>query len=144
MDYHFPKPFSLNEVSRLIEMFSGSNRLEVSNLEAQLAGHFADLSQNLGRETCKKMVGLWLAEAPFAVGDLWSAGESEDRETLLRVAHKLKGSSTVMGLSHLNSCCVNLENSALDGFIACDKEVKALGNAIEQARQALLRVQRAI
>jgi CheY-like chemotaxis protein len=144
MDYHFPKPFTLNEMSRLIQILSFSTSFEMSTLEAQLAEHFSELSNEVGRETCCKMMALWLAEAPLIVWDLCRADESSDRKMLHRLAHKLKGSSTVMGLSHLNKCCANLESLTLDRFMKCDKEILALGHAIEQARQALLSLQKAL
>jgi CheY-like chemotaxis protein/HPt (histidine-containing phosphotransfer) domain-containing protein len=70
----------------------------------------ARLREELGDDaTCADMVTIFLSEAPQHLQSVLDCGERADGEALRRAAHKLKGSSQIMGAQRLTGCCVRIE-----------------------------------
>jgi HPt (histidine-containing phosphotransfer) domain-containing protein len=70
----------------------------------------ARLRDELGDDaTCADMVVIFLNEAPQHLQAVLDSGERSDGEALRRAAHKLKGSSQIMGAQRLATCCVRIE-----------------------------------
>jgi len=70
----------------------------------------ARLREELGDDaTCADMVKIFLSEAPQHLQAVLDCGERPDDDALRRAAHKLKGSSQIMGAQRLTDCCVRIE-----------------------------------
>ncbi len=72
---------------------------------------FTRLREELGDDaTCSDMVTIFLTEAPQHLQAVLDCGERFDGEALRRAAHKLKGSSQIMGAQRLADHCVRIED----------------------------------
>ena len=73
-------------------------------------GMLERLRAELGDDaTCADMVAIFLSEAPQHLQAVLDCGERADGEALRRAAHKLKGSSQIMGAQRLASRCMRIE-----------------------------------
>ena len=70
------------------------------------------LADELSIEDTAELIENWLKDAPERIKDLERLAEGQDQPELRRTAHSLKGSSSLFGLTHINSLCRDLEHLA--------------------------------
>lgn len=73
------------------------------------------LATELGPESVKELVDAYLADTPERLKEMAALAGSEDQVTLRRLAHSLKGTSTLFGLSRTGSVAATLEKLAAAG-----------------------------
>jgi PAS domain S-box-containing protein len=80
--------------------------------ESAAKGAVDQLIEELSREDTIELIQNWLKDTPERILELEKLAGSEDQTSLRRVAHALKGSSSLFGLTYLHSLCRDLENLA--------------------------------
>ncbi len=72
----------------------------------------APLIEQLGAESIVELLAAFLNDSPSRIDELKRLVGGADQKTLRRVAHTLKGSSSIFGLTALTQGCLQLENLA--------------------------------
>lgn len=70
------------------------------------------LARELDRASAKELIGRWLEDMPDRLDELDELAGSGDQKELRRVAHSLKGGSSLFGLMSFQQLCLNLEQFA--------------------------------
>ncbi|NRA37170.1 MAG: Hpt domain-containing protein [Planctomycetes bacterium] len=89
-------------------------------------------------ETFEEVIECYLSDTPNILSELNEAVGQSDANTLRERAHKLKGSSSTMGLSLVSSIAFELESIGRGG--SCDQaddKAKNLSTAVEAAYEWL-------
>lgn len=80
-----------------------------------------NLEESLGGESVhsliQELIEIYLTDSPKMIADMYTAMESHDEETCIRLAHTLKSSSAQMGAKKLHTLCKELESSFRGGDI---------------------------
>lgn len=69
-------------------------------------------------ETFEEVIEYYLSDTPNILNELSTALDASDATTLRERAHKLKGSSSTMGLSRVSALASELENIGRSGSCA--------------------------
>ena len=96
------------------------------------------LADELSVEDTIELIDNWLKDTPERILDLEKLVTGDDQISLRRTAHSLKGSSSLFGLTYLNSLCRDLEQLAENNL--CDNQsalIAQLKQAFEAAVPAL-------
>jgi two-component system, sensor histidine kinase and response regulator len=130
MDDYIAKPVRLEALlvvlSRFLPEAAPAPRDETPPPMARVAGKdalidpgmLARLQDELGDDaTWRDMVGIFLNEAPQHLQAVLDCGERGDHEALRRAAHKLKGSSQIMGAQRLARQMVRIEELIRTGAV---------------------------
>lgn len=83
--------------------------------EAELRQVTEVLALELGADSVKELVEAYLVDTPDRLKEMETLAGGEDQVTLRRLAHSLKGTSTLFGLSRTGSLAAILEQSAAGG-----------------------------
>ncbi|MBE2286284.1 MAG: response regulator [Prosthecobacter sp.] len=75
----------------------------------------SQLIEELSREDTAELVQNWLKDTPERIQELEKLAATDDQNSLRRVAHALKGSSSLFGLNQLHALCRELEQLAEQG-----------------------------
>jgi PAS domain S-box-containing protein len=75
----------------------------------QSVGQLAD---ELSKEAAVELIENWLKDTPARLEEIMQLAGGSDQATLKRVAHSLKGSSSLFGLSRITQLCRELEQLA--------------------------------
>jgi HPt (histidine-containing phosphotransfer) domain-containing protein len=70
---------------------------------------FEELQEDGGADLVVELVELYLQDAPVKINAIRQAVAQDDRDSLTRAAHSLKGSSGTLGVRQLASVCEELE-----------------------------------
>jgi len=70
------------------------------------------LADELSDESAAKLIANWLDDTPARLEELMQMAGGSDQVTLKRVAHSLKGSSSLFGLSRISQLCREMEQLA--------------------------------
>jgi two-component system, sensor histidine kinase and response regulator len=70
------------------------------------------LADELNDESAVELIENWLEDTPIRLEELMALAGGSDQVTLKRVAHSLKGSSSLFGLSRISQLCRELEQLA--------------------------------
>lgn len=73
------------------------------------------LASELGPESVKELVDAYLADTPERLKEMAALAGGDDQVTLRRLAHSLKGTSTLFGLNRTGSVAATLEQLAAAG-----------------------------
>lgn len=96
------------------------------------------LADELSVEDARELIENWLKDTPARILDLEKLVTGDDQAALRRTAHSLKGSSSLFGLTFLNSLCRDLEQLAENNLRANQSALIAqLKQAFEAAAPAL-------
>ncbi|MEN8164967.1 MAG: ATP-binding protein, partial [Acidobacteriota bacterium] len=91
-----------------------------------------------GQDLVSELIGLYLDEMPDRLDLLRAAIKSEDAESLRSVAHKIRGSSSNLGLPDVASAGATLEDIGRSGDLKhADRCLNSVVIAFECARQGL-------
>ena len=102
------------------------------------SGRLAVLLRTGGQELVSELIGLYLDEMPDRLNLLRAAIESEDTEALRTVAHKIRGSSSNLGLPEVASAGATLEDVGKSGDLHdADRCLNSVVIAFERSRQGL-------
>ena len=85
-------------------------------------------------ETYIEVIDCYTEDTPSILSELQEALSSNDASTLRERAHKLKGSSSTMGLSKVSELAMQIELIAKNGSCAgCDTLAAELETAVQNA-----------
>jgi len=73
------------------------------------------LAAELGPDSVKELVDAYLVDTPERLKEMAALAGGDDQVTLRRLAHSLKGTSTLFGLNRTGSVAATLEKLAADG-----------------------------
>jgi HPt (histidine-containing phosphotransfer) domain-containing protein len=111
-------------------------------LEAAPIERLREMGRGLGWEVPRRIIELYLGDAPARVAELWRAHSAADSRALGEAAHSLKGSSANLGASSLAELCHNLEQESGDAVAAVGeaklRAVEAEYGKVEAAMRRLL------
>jgi two-component system, sensor histidine kinase and response regulator len=99
----------------------------------------ARMREEVGDDTiCADMVRIFLTEAPQHLQAVLDCDEHSDGETLRRAAHKLKGSSQIMGAQRLAGRCARIEELVRAGDrLGTTAILRELPDLLQHTLQAL-------
>lgn len=75
-------------------------------------GAFRTLIGDDGRSLAEQMLEIFAKDAPLLVAQLHIAARAADRAEVLRLAHRLKGSASIIGAETVTAHCVHIELGA--------------------------------
>ncbi len=109
-----------------------------SHDEADLGQSVKELSEELGSESTAELLARWIEDTPARIEELAMLAGGGDQQTLKRLAHSLKGSSALFGLTRVQELARELEQLAAMGVPQGQMSlVTELGGAFEQALPSL-------
>jgi CheY-like chemotaxis protein len=132
MDDFISKPVQISELKNVISKALGGIEIE----------DIAVTTPSLPKETLQEILPMYITQAREQVVAIETAAKSGDRETIMQIAHQLKGSSANLGVSALAGLCGQIENAAADGTDVMDSLVADLGRQLEIAETQLRRMAR--
>jgi two-component system, sensor histidine kinase and response regulator len=125
MDGYVPKPISVKNLLEAIDAVAGNARVPQSSPEpvpasrsfpvqtSPLVDRQALLAQVDGdTELLRRMVSIFLADAPERLGAIRAAVESNNAESLAKLAHRLKGAVSNFSSEPVTRAALQLENMA--------------------------------
>ena len=143
MDDYLSKPFRREELvatlGRWVEAtIAAPEQDEPGPLDAGALGELRDLEQRSGQNLVADLVTSFLNSADEGMGQLTPALAAEDLEVVAGLAHRLKGSSGVVGANLLAHAFAELERAAGVGDLAGARAAMTEGAAeLTRARPAL-------
>jgi two-component system, sensor histidine kinase and response regulator len=99
------RAFVPSEIATSQQFWTGQDHQEMQQAIRQLADELTD-------ESAVELVENWLQDTPLRLEELMSLAGGGDQITLKRVAHSLKGSSSLFGLSRISQLCHEMEQLA--------------------------------
>ena len=110
-------------------------------LDASVVASLRRLGQRAGRDVFRELTGLFLETSTEALSNIHRNVREGDLTEVARIAHSVKGSSSVIGGYRMASVAADLEEIALQGeagavqqSVACfEHELRALRAALEPA-----------
>ncbi|NJP07013.1 MAG: Hpt domain-containing protein [Chloroflexaceae bacterium] len=72
----------------------------------------AILQDEVGEDLVYELIGLYFEESPTLLTTLQQAFDQDDRQSIVRAAHKLKSMSAQLGALELSHTCQELETMA--------------------------------
>lgn len=123
MNDYLSKPVQLSELRRLLEVFSAKSiepvppssiAMRVERAPAESLMKLNVLHMELGSEAMREIVAQFFDRTPSLLKRLQEAASSGEARELREAAHSLKGSSSGLGLNHLQGLAENLEQKGRD------------------------------
>lgn len=143
MNEYITKPFKQEELfSKIINLISSGEKHESEEIESIIE----PLSFNYLNELCgddpafkKEMIDLFLQEVPKDMALLENAIIEKKYENIKAIAHKLKSSVTIIGLSKVAEALLKTEIDALDNqnIIFIKREFQKIKKRIDEAYEEL-------
>ena len=119
MDDYLTKPVrsaALIDALSSVEAFDSEDRLHVEKWaphdQAELEQSVNELSDELGGDSTAELLGRWIEDTPTRIEELSMLAGGSDQQTLKRLAHSLKGSSALFGLTRVQQLARELEQLA--------------------------------
>jgi CheY-like chemotaxis protein/HPt (histidine-containing phosphotransfer) domain-containing protein len=120
MDDYLAKPLrsaslieALSQVRELASEEMGGGRPFWTEQESHEAlQSIRQLADELSNESAAELIESWLVDTPVRLEELKMLAGGLDQVTLKRVAHSLKGSSSLFGLNRISQLCRELEQLA--------------------------------
>lgn len=142
MDDYLAKPLKLGELRDIFERWIYPERAErveaVTNqptLDTEMLRAWQSLDHDSHGELLREIITLFLETSPPLLSEMREAGQAENRQTVRRLAHKLRGSGANLGAAQLAHLCAELETQS--GELA-PRQIQSLVGEIE-AEFGLLR-----
>ncbi|MCK5311185.1 MAG: response regulator [Desulfobacteraceae bacterium] len=141
MDEHIPKTIDSIKLIKIIEKqaeqnhtfsnsVSNNNNIIIFNLRDALARAMDDKS------FLEMVLGEFIKGLPLHINSMKLAIENNDKNSLIRHAHSLKGSSANVGAKMITDSATSLETlGAGDDLNACDKKIDELEKEVAQFRK---------
>jgi CheY-like chemotaxis protein len=141
MDDYLPKPL---RAASLMEALSRVERADEAGEDGDEAGGspqdysealagIHQLAEELSPEAAVQLIENWMVDTPARLEEISQLAGNADQTALRRVAHSLKGSSALFGLTVIKNLCRDLEDLA-------EKQLtpgqSILANALHQAFDA--------
>jgi len=149
MDDHLPKPIRREALKLTLDKWKEENREqkkisilvsppveEDGVLEERVVESLLELDDGEGL-IFAELVELFLTEAPSYLAELDSAMQTNNRNELGRIAHKMKGCARNMGAVTLAAACQVLEKCEGLSQDVLDQEILSAKTSFTQARNAL-------
>ncbi len=137
MDGYLTKPIRKEQLQRALldaTAPADSDALPVGNIGVD-EDRLAVLLRTGGRGLVADLIDIYLDEMPGRLDQLREAVENEDVETVRTVAHKIKGSSSNLGLPEVASAGATLEDVGMNQKMEhVDSLLKSVVMAFERAR----------
>ncbi|MBA3440518.1 MAG: response regulator [Pyrinomonadaceae bacterium] len=152
MDDYLSKPVKADELSAVLERWitrptqpeetigpnAASSTAEGEVIDPLVLESFRELQEEGEPDLVSELLELYLSDTHARFTEMRSAMKEQDAQTLLRVAHSLKGSSGTLGIRRMAALCAELEemlhDGALDGVGAV---VAGLEAELERVMEAL-------
>jgi signal transduction histidine kinase/CheY-like chemotaxis protein len=125
MDGYVPKPISVKDLLDAVDAFAGDSRVFKKSLESETASSsLRALTSSLvdrqallmqvdgDTELLRRMVSIFLADAPERLGALRAAVESNNSESLAKLAHRFKGAVSNFSSEAVTNAALRLETLA--------------------------------
>ena len=104
----------------------------------QAEAAITQLADELSPEAAVELIGNWLQETVGLMEEIHGLAGGEDQTKLARLAHSLKGSSALFGLTTIQSLCRDLESLAGKRITVGQVALAAdLQHAVDAARPML-------
>jgi two-component system, sensor histidine kinase and response regulator len=149
MDDHLPKPIRRESLKVTLEKWIGPSPVEQASdlppellpesnlvLEQRVVEGLLDLDDGQG-EVLGELVDLFMTEAPAYVAEMQRALGAEDRPSIGRVAHKMKGCARNMGAIRVAEICADVENSPDASMADVARHIDLIGQSLTTAQMAL-------
>jgi HPt (histidine-containing phosphotransfer) domain-containing protein len=146
MDGYVPKPISVKDLLDAVDAFAGDSRVFKKSLESETASSsLRALTSSLvdrqallmqvdgDTELLRRMVSIFLADAPERLGALRAAVESNNSESLAKLAHRFKGAVSNFSSEAVTNAALRLETLARERDLSdASAAYKDLENMVER------------
>jgi CheY-like chemotaxis protein/HPt (histidine-containing phosphotransfer) domain-containing protein len=120
MDDYLAKPLRADALMEALSKITASQATRVAQPapswthldKAEALQCLRQLAEELSDEDAAQLLEQWLSTASAKAEEIMQMAGGSDQTTLKRVAHSLKGSSALFGLSRIQSVCSELEQMA--------------------------------
>jgi len=99
-----------------------------------------ELGRGMGQDVPRRIVELYLSDAPARLAELWRAHSAGDARALEAAAHSLKGSSANLGASALAELCHQLEQGSGDALETAETRLSAVEAEYVKVEAAMRRL----
>ncbi len=145
MDDYVTKPVKAEALRAALELATAPDSVETgpapdadTDSELELKQTTDVLVSELGPESVKELVEAYLVDTPDRLKEMEALAGSDDQVTLRRLAHSLKGTSTLFGLSRTGFLASTLEQAAAAGEKTCQGGIVQKLKALFEYSQSLL------
>jgi two-component system, sensor histidine kinase len=145
MDDYISKPFTIAQFENILRKWlpgTDAQQPRVSHLDRSILNGLRDLGSTGGTSLIKKIVSVYLDEAPKQLQVIESAIARGDVQAISRAAHALSSSSMDIGARSLSALCRHMENlsreNAMTGGSALLEEIKTEFAQVESELSARL------
>ncbi|HTH48757.1 MAG TPA: response regulator, partial [Candidatus Limnocylindria bacterium] len=131
MDEFLVKPVNIDHLRETLDQARLANPVpapaaaSVSARATSMRSTLTPLVEQLGAESIVELLGAFLNDSPGRIEELKQLAGGSDQKALRRVAHTLKGSSSIFGFTALTQACLQLENLSAAQKIAGQTELAA-------------------
>ena len=139
MDDYLAKPFGASSLHYTLSRFAQEKPLaeEQTNHEATRSAK-SHLENQIGKETTKELIDIWLSETPQRVEAIREAVKEGSNQMAKNAAHALRGGCSIFGLVGIAECCKVIEDEARLSHKVSQTLVDKLIREIEQGTKSLL------
>jgi PAS domain S-box-containing protein len=115
MDDYLAKPVTSEEIQRTLERWGQIRRARKKGPNLELSSEIQINSPQIAelkaidKHLLSEMVDLFLEQTPQLIGELRKFAQKGDTATIIKIAHKLKGSSLNLGILSLAGLCKKIE-----------------------------------
>lgn len=102
---------------------AGGSAPDAPVLAAEPIERLREVGRAMGWEVPRRILELYLGDAPARVAELWRAHSAANARALGEAAHSLRGSSANLGASSLAELCNQLEQDS-DAAVAAGAEAR--------------------
>lgn len=139
MDDYLAKPFGASSLHYILSRFAQ----EKPQVEAQTSHEAtllakSHLENQIGKETTKELIDIWLSETPQRVEAIREAVKEGRNQITKNAAHALRGGCSIFGLVGIAECCKIIEDEARLPNKVSQTLVDNLIREVEQGKKSLL------
>jgi two-component system sensor histidine kinase/response regulator len=140
MDDYLSKPVRTDALDAVLQRWLGVRVEPAAGAPAPVTGAVVDADQVRGfreeyPEMVDQLVGVFGDSTPPLLGELRSAAETGDADSIRRLAHKLRGSCQNMGATAMTELCRSLEDSPADARTIVDSLAEVFPRTLDELRR---------
>jgi len=142
MNEYLSKPIRLADLKSTLDRWSEANPeigndrggVEVKRPSTSLTGQMAELQSIGGDELIAELMAEFQLQVESDLSEIGGAAKSSDYPELLRLAHRLKGASTTIGITKITGICSDLERAA------AERDDRRIGTVVDQLNREVSRI----
>ncbi len=155
MDYHLPKPITIDSLKHVLDSYLSDKDDSKSQFQVILPTHktdqadgfedsilksLEDISQKLGNNLIYDVANLFIKNSPELIENMKEAFDEQRLEEVESIAHKLKGSAKNIGATKMAEICDNIEHiNERQPKQSCQELMTHLSSAFQSAADYLSR-----